>query len=264
MNNQILTQGQYTGKIQDQASINGSLITRTYYTPNSNPDWHYHENLHIVFVFCDGLSQTKHKSIYTNHEGQMAFFHAGEVHRYLSDGPISRSANIELSSSFLKKYSLTEEDINSNILKQKMTKSMLLNILSELIKKDIGYQENILSTLLEFVSNPDSASLNRPKWILSLNELLNDNWNQNLSLDELSTTLNIHPVTISKYFRKYFGCTLGQYKRKLRIEKSIDLIKNENWTLSSIAHHCGFSDQSHFIRNFKEQTNLLPNFYRTL
>ena len=264
MQNQCFKQGQYTGIIEDRVAINGGLVTRTYYTPNSNPHWHYHENLHIVFVFQNGLSQTKHLSTYTDKKGNITCFHAGEVHRYLSDEPLSKSANIELSSWFLKKYDFSEEAIFDNIKKQKAAKSIMLNIQSELISKDVNLRENILALLLEFISKPNSISLSTPKWIILLEELLHDNWNRDYSLDQLSEILNIHPVTISKHFKKYFGCTLGRYRRKIRIEKSIDLIKYSGWSLSEIAHYCGFSDQSHFIRNFKAQTNLLPNFYKKL
>ncbi len=101
-----------------------------------------------------------------------------------------------------------------------------------------------------------------PIWVIRLKELLHDNWNKEMSLAEISQIVQVHPVTVSKYFRKYFSNTLGEYRRKLKIEKSINLIKNSNKSLSEIAYNCNFSDQSHFIRNFKTHTGFLPKDFR--
>ena len=100
--------------------------------------------------------------------------------------------------------------------------------------------------------------------IIQLQDLLHSRWNENLSLQELSTLINIHPVTISKYFPRYFSCTLGEYIRKVKVEKAVDLIKQEQMSLTALAYHCGFFDQSHFIRAFKTYTGFRPKEYQQL
>ncbi len=62
----------------------------------------------------------------------------------------------------------------------------------------------------------------------------------------MATIIGVHPVTISKYFPRYFSCTLGEYMRKLKIEKSLSLIKSPGNSLTNVAYACGFFDQSHF------------------
>ncbi|WP_446725123.1 helix-turn-helix domain-containing protein [Mucilaginibacter sp. SJ] len=52
--------------------------------------------------------------------------------------------------------------------------------------------------------------------------------------------------------------------RTLRVERSLSLMKHENISLTEIAYSSNFSDQSHFIRNFKHCTALLPKQYRKL
>jgi AraC family transcriptional regulator len=105
---------------------------------------------------------------------------------------------------------------------------------------------------------------NKPQWVSLLQEILNDRWNEQLTLNELCTLTQVHPVTISKNFTKYFTCTLGEYMRKLKIDRSIRLIKNQNLSLTDIAFECGFADQSHFIRTFKELTGWLPKKFQQL
>jgi AraC family transcriptional regulator len=81
-------------------------------------------------------------------------------------------------------------------------------------------------------------------------------------LHELSVETGTHPVTISKYFTRYFGCTLSEYMRKLRVMNSIALVKNTTHLLTRIAHESGFADQAHFTRAFKQITGFLPKEYR--
>jgi len=97
-----------------------------------------------------------------------------------------------------------------------------------------------------------------------IKEFLHDNWATNFSLKELSATVHIHPVTISKNFTRYFGCTLGEFIRKYRIEKALYMIRTTNSNLTEIALSCGFTDQSHFIRTFKKYTGTLPLHYRKI
>jgi transcriptional regulator GlxA family with amidase domain len=93
---------------------------------------------------------------------------------------------------------------------------------------------------------------------------LRDSYAEKLSLRNLSNELNIHPVHLSRGFPKYFRCTFGEYVRKIRVEKSLSLLPNKNLSLTEIAFNCGFADQSHFLRCFKQINGITPSDYRKL
>lgn len=104
-----------------------------------------------------------------------------------------------------------------------------------------------------------------PDWAKELKEIIQDQIDTNLtlSLKEISETLNVHPTYLSREFSKYFDdLSFGDYIRKLRIERSIDLLKDPKYTLAEIAYLTGFSDQSHFNRIFKKHTGHNPSDYR--
>ncbi|WP_254561089.1 chromate resistance protein ChrB domain-containing protein [Dyadobacter diqingensis] len=104
-----------------------------------------------------------------------------------------------------------------------------------------------------------------PKWAKELKAIIQDQIDTNLSLSlkEISEGLQIHPTYVSREFSKYFSnLSFGEYIRKLRIEKAVDLLANPDHTLSEIAYLTGFSDQSHFTRIFKAQTGQNPSDYR--
>lgn len=61
-------------------------------------------------------------------------------------------------------------------------------------------------------------------------------------------------------FKKYVGATPKTHQRIMRFNDVLRRIQNEEtiaW--SSIAHHCGYSDQAHFIREFKRFSGFNPS-----
>ncbi|MDB5136045.1 MAG: AraC family transcriptional regulator [Mucilaginibacter sp.] len=111
----------------------------------------------------------------------------------------------------------------------------------------------------------DSKGKKAPAWAKELKEMIQDQMdtNMSLSLQQVSDVLEINPAYLSREFSKYFeNLSFGDYIRKLRIEKAINLIENTAYSLTEIAYLTGFSDQSHFNRIFKKQTGQNPSLYR--
>ncbi|MEL7530304.1 MAG: AraC family transcriptional regulator [Bacteroidota bacterium] len=261
---EVLNQGEYRGEIVFRRQFEDAIITHTHYAPSPQKgDWHYHENLHICLVFQKGRSETSKQTRYTQKGGSLFFYHAQERHRWTAAEPFAKSANIELGEDFLQANDLSEANIQTALSQRIDAKSLFLKIQKEMLANDRESQLALQALLLELVSFPvpERSSL-PPAWVNKLSALLAEQWQEELSLPQIASILGVHPVTISKYFRKYFDCTLGTYRRKLKIEKSIALIKQGGQSLSEIAHYCNFADQSHFTRNFKAQTGFLPKDFR--
>jgi AraC-like DNA-binding protein len=108
-----------------------------------------------------------------------------------------------------------------------------------------------------------SSQKKTPDWVKELKEIIQDQVDTNLNLTQISKSLDIHPSYLSREFSKYFNnLSFGEYIRKLRIEKSIDLIKRQRYSLTEVAYLTGFSDQSHFTRIFKQQIGKSPLAYK--
>ena len=102
-----------------------------------------------------------------------------------------------------------------------------------------------------------------PAWAKELKEIIQDHIDTNLTLKELSKNVDINPTYLSREFSKYFdNLSFGDYIRKLRIEKAIELFNSSEYSLTEIAYLTGFSDQSHFTRIFKSQTGKNPSVFR--
>lgn len=123
----------------------------------------------------------------------------------------------------------------------------------------------LLAVFNTYLNKQKSEELKTPKWAKELKEIIQDQIDTNLSLSlkEISEGLQIHPSYVSREFSKYFSnLSFGEYIRKLRIEKAIDMLENPAHTLSEIAYLTGFSDQSHFNRIFKAHTGQNPSDFR--
>ena len=107
------------------------------------------------------------------------------------------------------------------------------------------------------------ASRKIPAWAVEIKEMIQDQIDTNLTLKELSKSLDVHPAYLSREFSKYFdNLSFGEYIRKQRIEKALELMQAGTYSLTEIAYLTGFSDQSHFTRIFKNYTGKNPSSYR--
>ena len=108
-----------------------------------------------------------------------------------------------------------------------------------------------------------SAQKKTPAWVKELKQIIQDQVDSNLNLTDISKSLDINPSYLSREFSKHFNqLSFGEYIRKLRIEKAIELMQQNKYTLTEIAYLTGFSDQSHFTRIFKQHTGKSPSLYK--
>jgi AraC-like DNA-binding protein len=124
---------------------------------------------------------------------------------------------------------------------------------------------SLLINVLSKMSNiQETHNRTIPSWVLLLRDILHDAPLEDWTLVSLAQTAGIHPVHLSRRFSKYFGCNLGDYIRNLKVQKALYLLANKNLSLTDIAYHCGFTDQSHFTRCFKAVNHLKPFLFRSL
>ncbi len=81
-------------------------------------------------------------------------------------------------------------------------------------------------------------------------------------LGEMLARLNLNERTFQRLFKKYVGITANQYRRICQFQVSFAQLRSKDFDkLTDVAYDSGFADQSHFIRSFKEFTQLTPNDY---
>jgi AraC family transcriptional regulator len=81
-------------------------------------------------------------------------------------------------------------------------------------------------------------------------------------LAEIAAEVGVHPVHLARVFRRRHGCSIGEYARRLRIERAAEALRDTRLQIGRLAHHLGYADHSHFSRSFRRATGFSPSEYR--
>ena len=101
-----------------------------------------------------------------------------------------------------------------------------------------------------------------PAWLDRARERLREDCLHTPRLAELAREAGVHPVHFARAFRRRYHCSPGDYLRRCRLERSLDLLRMRERSLADIAASCGFSDQAHFSHAFRRAFGCSPGQYR--
>jgi len=82
-----------------------------------------------------------------------------------------------------------------------------------------------------------------------------------LSITELANKCNMSEVYFRKLFLAQMGVSPKQYILDIRIEKAKQLLSDGMLKVGAVAEKCGFTNQYHFSRIFRQKTGLTPSEY---
>lgn len=262
----ILGKGTYYGQKKLELDNKGIILSEYNYD-QPNTDWHYHENPYFMYVIEGNLFDVNKKGKTHCPAGSFLLHNWNEVHLNTKETSFARGFHIEFERKWYeqKKLDITMWEGSQKLENPKMH-HLLGKIYHEFRCQDHYSEVSIDLLLLELCESSQvphgSSYKNTPPWVASLAEILHDTSYENLSLQELSDELNVHPVHISRTIPRYFGATLGSYVRQQKIKKALVYLFSTNYSLTEIAFLCGFADQSHFTRTFKSYFGKTPKEYR--
>lgn len=83
-----------------------------------------------------------------------------------------------------------------------------------------------------------------------------------ITLGDLAKVTHFGRHKFHRTFKASFGCTPGQYVRRMRVARAQNLMTMSRDPLSQIAAECGFADQSHLNRCFRKVVGESPAIWR--
>lgn len=245
----------------------GGVISIATHFENAKTDLlHFHDEPHLTMILNGGVIDKRQSLDVERFSGELMFFHAGESHQTINKLFPTKYITLQFFSDFFRINLLHETDLNKIVQKNLNVKFTMLKIYKELMLGD-EFSASSVEMLVSGLTTTSTSNINKkglPKWLNKIHQQLHEDWDKKISLNDLAATADVHPKTISRLFPKYFNCTLGEYRRQIKVLKALSLIKNSKLSLTEIAHECGFYDQSHFISNFKQLTGFLPKHFKKL
>ena len=231
--------------------------------------WHYHENPHLTFILRGAVIEGTKKQVYHCSPGELLFHGAFEPHYNAKLEGSARCLHVDFHQDYLDEVVPRRSALDGIFsIRNPQVKVSCYKLFSEAVISDDLSAASVHSLSLEILGrllfNDHTEQSARPSWVNRLEEILRCDYAEKPSLEKLSRELAVHPVHLSRSFSRYFRCTLGEYVRNIRVERSLALMPRRNLTLTEIATTCGFADQSHFTRSFKQIMGVSPSTYRKL
>jgi AraC family transcriptional regulator len=85
---------------------------------------------------------------------------------------------------------------------------------------------------------------------------------EDISLNDIASELGISQYYFCHLFKRSTGLSPHQFLIQQRLERAKRLLKQPDRTITAIALDCGFANQSHFARYFRQHTGVNPNQFR--
>jgi two-component system response regulator YesN len=91
---------------------------------------------------------------------------------------------------------------------------------------------------------------------------IDQNYKEDISLDDLSGMYDISPFYFSKVFKTQTGVTFTDYLTGVRVARARELLEGTNKSMKEICSDVGYSDPNYFSRIFKKHTGVTPTEYK--
>ncbi len=256
------------GEVLARRDLFNIKLRETVYPAGLTLGRHMHANAYLTFIIEGEYTETYLGNSAVCRAGTLRFLPAQEIHsNAYHDG--ARCLHVELNPATIDR--LREQ---ANILAHPgevtspQAAMLARRLYTEFRQRDqaasIAIEGLVLEILAESARSTNGGSRTAPKWLIRAKDMIQAKFLDVPSLTDIANASGVHPVHLSREFRRYFDCTVGEYMRKLRVEHASNLLASTNTPLAEIANVCGFADQSHFSSTFKRTVGLTPARYREM
>lgn len=107
------------------------------------------------------------------------------------------------------------------------------------------------------------ASINQiPAEVKLICEYLQNNYEQKLTLEEITQHVGFSKYYGGRLFKQYMGMTIIEYLIKIRLDRAKELLAQGECSIKQISYMVGYQDPNYFTWSFKKATGLSPVKYR--
>ncbi|MGH7508374.1 MAG: helix-turn-helix domain-containing protein [Gemmatimonadales bacterium] len=251
-----------------RVEVGGFIVTEGIHRAGAELPWHHHETPTICFVLQGAFTEAWHGGSIACTSSTLKVTPAGDRHcDHFNRGDV-RGLLIEpqdaLVAAIRPHSAILDERVS---FEGGLVAEIGWRFYGEMLRVDPAAPLAMEGLLLELVAaasrlQDGNGSSGRPRWLEHARDKIHAELFSRPTLTGLAQTVGVHPVTLARTFRRTFGCTVGEYVRRLRIERASRQLADTDLSLAEIALAAGFSDQSHFSNLFRRHTGLSPSRFR--
>lgn len=140
---------------------------------------------------------------------------------------------------------------------EEVLKARIYNILKNRQRIHERFSKDTILTPKDLVlSSPDEKLLNK------LVELLEKNIeNSEFSVEELSSEIGMSHSSLYKKTKALTGMTIVGFIRDFRLQRAVQLLKNNSISIIDVCFMVGYTDRKHFSQEFKKKFKVAPSIY---
>jgi AraC family transcriptional regulator len=147
----------------------------------------------------------------------------------------------------------------------------LLSAVLDAYRVFASHQSLCGSSLCKLLVSALSAADGRPcdmpdpeihDWLREAVERVRDTAASSLRLSSIARQLGVHPVHMSRCFRRAYGESMSRFRERMRLEQVSRALLTDSRTISAIAAELGFSDHAHLTRTFRRAARMTPSEFR--
>jgi AraC family transcriptional regulator len=247
----------------------GFAIAEALYPPNSKQPRHTHTLASFSFVLSGRYLENYGAHSATRQPSTIVFHPPQESHAVIYQSEPVRILSVQLDPTrlaYLKDHSIVFDETASR-------RTETINWLGHRLYREFRHADSfsglameglVFEMLAEASRAPATANDAAPRWLRQVEGFVRANFMLSFTVDDLAHSAGVHPVHLSRVFRRKHGCTIGEYVRRLRVEFAAKQLVTSETALSDIALTAGFADQSHFTNTFKSHFGFTPAAYRRL
>jgi AraC family transcriptional regulator len=246
----------------------GFTLTEGIHAGGSRLPWHHHDGPTLCFVLRGSFTETSGRDRLTCTPDTLKVMPAGERHCDDFDRGDTRGLLVETDPdralSIRSHVPVLDERVAFH---GGLPAALARRVYQEFRQSDDAAPLVIEGLLLELLAalsrrGGEGRPSDLAPWLRETRDRIHADLAARPSLAELAGAAGVHPVTLARSFRRAFGCTVGEYLRRLRIERAAEQLAMGHEPLAEIALAAGFADQSHFSNVFRRRVGMSPSAFR--
>ncbi|MBX7482157.1 helix-turn-helix transcriptional regulator [Qipengyuania qiaonensis] len=200
--------------------------------------WHWHARSKVIVITLD-----PHR-LGTFAEKELGILLA---EKQLADVPQRRDAAL-CASAWQMKIALEERPLGFEIVYESLCRVFLVQLLDRYGEKRAvgadfsnGFTATQYGRVLNYVA---------------------DNFGSTITVEQLARAAGLSPAHFSRLFKATVGETPHRFVMDYRLEQARKMLDDPSRALIDVALACGFADQAHLTRSFKQASGMTPREYR--